>query len=296
VRGYARPIPAPTFDLQAHSLHSDGQLPAGEVVARAAAAGIELFSLTDHDTIDGVPEALHAGARAGIRVVAGTELSALRTDRQDLHLLGYAFDPADPRLAERLAAYRADRELRADRMAGRLEELGFALDRRELEARRAADKPLGRPHLAAAALAADGNAARLRAEEISHVGQFIEAYLVPGAPAWLPRLSPTVEEAIAAIHAAGGLAVWAHPFFELDDPAVVLAEVDRLHAAGLDGVECFYPTHDAAQVAALCDRCEALGLLRTGSSDFHGPDRPGADAFRAFSLYGRAPELGPIAG
>src|SRR5437762_10744034 len=85
---YARPIPAPTFDLQAHSLHSDGQLPAAEVVARAAAAGVELFSLTDHDTIDGVPEALDAGARAGIRVVVGTELSALRTDREDLHLLG----------------------------------------------------------------------------------------------------------------------------------------------------------------------------------------------------------------
>jgi hypothetical protein len=72
--------------------------------------------------------------------------------------------------------------------------------------------------------------------------------------------------------------------------------VDRLHGAGLDGVECFYPTHTAGQVVALCDRCEALGLLRTGSSDFHGPDRPGADAFRGFSLYGRAPELGPIAG
>src|SRR3954469_22277986 len=95
---YPRPIPRPTFDLQAHSLHSDGQLPAAEVVARAAAAGVELFSLTDHDTIDGVAEALQAGDRAGIRVVAGTELSALRTDRDDLHLLGYAFEPGDPDL------------------------------------------------------------------------------------------------------------------------------------------------------------------------------------------------------
>jgi predicted metal-dependent phosphoesterase TrpH len=90
------------------------------------------------------------------------------------------------------------------------------------------------------------------------------------------------------------VAVWAHPFFELDDVDLVLAEVDRLRDAGLDGVECFYPTHTAEQVNALCDRCEELGLLRTGSSDFHGPNRPGADRFRAFELHGREPALGML--
>jgi predicted metal-dependent phosphoesterase TrpH len=257
---------------------------------------VELFSLTDHDTIDGVAEAIEAGGRHGVRVVAGVELTALRTDRDDLHLLGYAFDPLDHGLAELLAASRADRELRAHRMTARLEELGLALDTSELDARRAQGKPIGRPHLAGAALAAEANARRLRAEGIVGVGDFIESYLVPGAPGWLPRLSPTVEEAIAAVHDAGGLAVWAHPFFELADPALVLAEVDRFRAAGLDGVECFYPTHDAEQVHRLCDHCERAGLLRTGSSDFHGPHRPGADRFRDFDLYGREPELGPIAG
>jgi predicted metal-dependent phosphoesterase TrpH len=284
----------PAFDLQAHSVHSDGELPAAEVVARAAAAGVELFSLTDHDTIDGVPEALDAGREHRVRVVSGVEVSALRTEREDLHLLGYAFDPADPGLAERLAAYRADRELRAERMAARLEEAGLALDRTEIDARRAAGKPIGRPHLAAAALAVEANTPRLAAEGIAGIGPFIEAHLVPGAPAWLPRLSPTVQEAIAAVHDAGGLAVWAHPFFELDDAELVLAELERLHAAGLDGVECFYPTHTAAQVAALCDRAEGLGLLRTGSSDFHGPGRPGADRFLAYHLHGRTPALGPL--
>jgi 3',5'-nucleoside bisphosphate phosphatase len=282
------------FDLQAHSLHSDGELPAAEVVARAAAAGVELFSLTDHDTIDGVREALDAGREHRLRVVSGVEITALRTDRDDLHLLGYAFDPADRGLAERLAAYRADRELRAERMVARLEEAGLALDRGEIDARRAAGKPIGRPHLAAAALAVEENGPRLRAADVDGIGPFIEAYLVPGAPAWLPRLSPTVEEAILAVHDADGVAVWAHPFFELDDAKLVLAEVDRLRAAGLDGVECFYPTHTAEEVAALCDRCEALGLLRTGSSDFHGPHRPGADRFLAYDLHGRAPALGVL--
>jgi predicted metal-dependent phosphoesterase TrpH len=282
------------FDLQAHSLHSDGELPAAEVVVRAAAAGVELFSLTDHDTIDGVPEALDAGREQRVRVISGVELTALRTERDDLHLLGYAFDPADRGFGERLAAYRADRELRAERMAARLEDAGLALDRTEIDARRAAGKPIGRPHLAAAVLAVVENAPRLRAAGIDGIGPVIEAYLVPGALAWLPRLSPTVEEAILAVHDAEGVAVWAHPFFELDDTELVLAEVDRLHAAGLDGVECFYPTHDAEQVAALCDRCEALGLLRTGSSDFHGPHRPGADRFLAYDLHGRTPALGVL--
>jgi predicted metal-dependent phosphoesterase TrpH len=296
-QGYARPVSgAPTFDLQAHSQHSDGELPAADVVAGAAAAGVELFSLTDHDTIDGVGEAIEAGGRHGVRVVAGVELTALRTDRDDLHLLGYDFDTLDHRLAERLETYRADRELRAQRMAQRLEELGLTLERAELEARRSAGKPIGRPHLAEAALAGEANAHRLRSEGIFGVGDFIETYLVPGAPAWLPRLSPTVEEAIAAVQDAGGLAVWAHPFFELADPEQVLEEIDRMRAAGLDGVECFYPTHDAEQVHLLCQRCEEAGLLRTGSSDFHGPHRPGADRFRDFELYGRTPELGRIAG
>jgi predicted metal-dependent phosphoesterase TrpH len=286
---------APTFDLQAHSLHSDGELSAADVVALAAAAGVELFSLTDHDTIDGVEEAVEAGERHGVRVVTGVELTALRTERDDLHLLGYGFDPLDHGLGERLAAYRADRELRAQRMAERLEELGLALERGELEARRGAGKPIGRPHLAAAAVNPQANHRRLAAEGIVGVGDFIESYLVPGAPAWLPRLSPTVQEAIAAVHDAGGLAVWAHPFFELADPALVLDEVDRLRSAGLDGVECFYPTHDAEQVHVLCERCQEAGLLRTGASDFHGPNRPGADRFRDFELYGYEPDLGPLA-
>jgi predicted metal-dependent phosphoesterase TrpH len=241
-----------------------------------------------------VPEALDAGREQRVRVISGVELTALRTERDDLHLLGYAFDPGDRGFADRLAAYRADRELRAERMAARLEDAGLALDRTEIDARRAAGKPIGRPHLAAAVLAVEENAPRLRAAGIDGIGPVIEAYLVPGALAWLPRLSPTVEEAILAVHDAEGVAVWAHPCFELDDTELVLAEVDRLHAAGLDGVECFYPTHDAEQVAALCDRCEALGLLRTGSSDFHGPHRPGADRFLAYDLHGRTPALGVL--
>lgn len=290
VPGVARP----TFDLQAHSVHSDGTLPAAKVVARAAAAGVRLLSLTDHDTVDGVDEALKAGRSAGIRVARGVEVTAVRAADADVHVLGYELDHRDPGLASFLGSARADRELRMERMADRMEELGLRFDRSELRARREAGKPVGRPHLAGAVLACEENLERLRAEGADTLDGLFSTYLVEGARAWVPRTQPTVADAIAAIHAAGGVAVWAHPWHDVGVRDEVLAEIDRFRAAGLDGVECFYVEHSREQTEALCDHCEAVGLLRTGSADFHGLDHPRYFRFRAFELYGREPELGPI--
>jgi len=92
-------------------------------------------------------------------------------------------------------------------------------------------------------------------------------------------------------HAAGGVAVWAHPFWDLASPDEVLVEIDRFVADGLDGVECFYPSHTREQVDLLCDRCEAGGLLKTGSGDFHGPGHPIFSGFATFELHGREPDL-----
>lgn len=286
---------APTFDLQSHSLHSDGALPAAEVVRLAAAAGVELLALTDHDTVDGVEEALRAGEAHGVRVVPAVEISAIESGHADVHVLGYALDHRDARLLAALAGWRADRELRAQRMADALRGLGFALADSELERRRAAGEPIGRPHLAAAVVTHPENAARLRAEGVAEPSAFLEAYLIEGAPAFRPRTTPTVEEAIAAIHGAGGVAVWAHPFWDVERDADALATIDRFAGRGLDGVECFYVTHSRKQTLLLCDRCQELGLLRTGSSDFHGPGHAHFDRFAAFDLHGREPELGPIA-
>jgi 3',5'-nucleoside bisphosphate phosphatase len=105
-----------------------------------------------------------------------------------------------------------------------------------------------------------------------------------------------VEEAIALIHDAGGLAVWAHPFWNLAEPAEVLGALDRFRVCGLDGVEAFYVTHTEAQTRLLAGRATELGLLSTGSSDFHGPAHPAFAAFRAHRTYGLTPALGPLAG
>jgi predicted metal-dependent phosphoesterase TrpH len=175
-------------------------------------------------------------------------------------------------------------------MADRLRELGFALD--EAPLRR---ETLGRPHLAEALLSHPANAERLRAEGIAGKNDLFPRYLVPGAIAYVPRSRPTVPEAIELIHAAGGVAVWAHPFWDLDDPDETLASLREFVAHGLDGVEAFYPTHDARQARLLHGFASEHGLLSTGSTDFHGPGHERFDRFRGFSLHGLTPNLGPLA-
>ncbi len=286
---------SPRFDLQAHSDQSDGALSPGQVVRRAQAAGVELLALSDHDTVSGVSEALQAGRTAGISVATAVELSAVDSEAEDLHVLGYGLDHDDPGLVESLERFRSDRGARIWRMAAALEALGLHVDRTTLEARSASGRSLGRPHLARAVLDEPRNEARLADERLADATQILQAYLIRGAPAYRGRTTPTVEEAITAIHAAGGVAVWAHPFWDISDAARVVATIERFVRLGLDGVEAFYITHDRPQTLLLADTCERLGLLSTGSSDFHGPEHPLFSRFRAFSLQGREPRLGPIA-
>src|SRR5205085_5275390 len=143
----------PTFDLQSHSLHSDGALEPAGVVEAAAQAGVELLALSDHDTVDGVQAAADAADQVGIRLVPAVEISSVDGDQQDLHVLGYMVDHHDPVLRERLESWRADREHRAAAMADALRELGYQLDESELARRRSEGKPIGRPHLADAVVA-----------------------------------------------------------------------------------------------------------------------------------------------
>jgi 3',5'-nucleoside bisphosphate phosphatase len=286
----------PTFDLQSHSRHSDGALAPSEVVAAAARAGVELLALSDHDSVDGLPEARGAATDAGIRLVPAVEISAIDRRQSDLHILGYLVDDGDPVLLSRLQGYRAQREGRAQAMAQALRELGFELDREALDARAAQGKSIGRPHLAQAAVSHPANAERLAAEQREEASAFLVAYLIAGRPAFRAREGPSVADSIDAIHDAGGVAVWAHPFWDIADAAAVLETVDRFRSFGIDGVECFYPTHGPEQAALLADRCTKLGLLSTGSSDYHGPTHRSFSQFRAFSTYGREPALGPIAG
>lgn len=283
------------FDLQSHSTVSDGELSPAAVVAAAAAAGIELLALTDHDAVDGIDEALAAGAQHGVTLVPALELSVLDSGRGDLHLCGYLLDHHHPELRQTLLACRADRASRADQMADALEACGLQVDRAPLHARGASGSAVGRPHLARAVLDHPANAERLIGEALRDIGAIIEAYLIPGRPGFVLRPAPTMEEGIALIHEAGGLAVWAHPFWDVDSGDEVRDSIDRFAAMGLDGVEAFYTTHSEAQTRVAVEHCRGHGLLTTGSADFHGPQHPRFNAFGAFETYDLTPDLGPIA-
>jgi hypothetical protein len=289
---------APRFDLQSHSIHSDGELPAVDVVRVAAEAGVELLALSDHDTVSGVSEALAEGERAGVRVVPAVEISAVDdggAEPRELHILGYEIAYEDPAFAKTLADFLADRERRTLRMAGALEEVGFELDRHEIDERTAAGQPIGRPHLANAVLGAPANAPRLAEEGIDDVGSLIRAYLIEGKPAFRMRETPTVAQAVQAIHDAGGVAVWAHPFWDIKEPDEVVDSLQRFRGCGIDGVEAFYITHDREQTELLARHAAYLEMLTTGSADFHGPSNRLFSRFLAFDTFGIEPNLGPIA-
>ncbi|MGO9490121.1 MAG: PHP domain-containing protein [Solirubrobacteraceae bacterium] len=289
---------APRFDLQSHSTNSDGVLPAQEVVALAAQAGVQLLALSDHDTIGGVAEAVAAGQSHGVTVVPAVEISAVDDGSpapRELHILGYLIDYTGPPMTERLEEFLADREKRTLRMRDGLRQVGFDLDESEIEERIAAGKPIGRPHLAGAVLRAPANAQRLEDEGIDDIGSLIRAYLIEGRPAFRLRETPTVAQAIEAIHEAGGVAVWAHPFWDISDPGEVLSSLERFHALGIDGVEAFYITHDEEQTRLLADTAGRLGMLTTGSADFHGPENRQFHSFMDFQTFGIEPNLGPIA-
>jgi predicted metal-dependent phosphoesterase TrpH len=291
----SQPSDAPTFDLQSHSVHSDGELAPANVVEAAQRAGVELLALSDHDSVAGVAEARRAAREHGIALVPAVEISVLDPAAQDLHLLGYLIDIEDPDLLGQLERSRADREQRADRIVARLKDLGWAVDEPFLADHVAAGKTVGRPHLAQAVYHHPDNSARLVAEGLHDPTAFLVAYLIEGTPGFLPRHAPTVEEAIAVVHGAGGVAVWAHPFWDIDAGPEVLETLRRFHGLGLDGVEAFYVTHTREQTELLSSRADELGLLSTGSADYHGPAHRQFNHFRAFATYGLTPNLGPIA-
>ena len=279
---------APTFDLQSHSTYSDGALAPAEVVARAANAGVKLLALTDHDTVDGVAEALAAARVKNIGVVPAAELSSVHGPHEDLHILGYALDHTDSTLLDALEDFRADRVRRIFAMADRLRELGFELDD---EGFRAHPAP-GRPHIADALLAHPANAQRLRDEGIDGKNALFPAYLVPGAPGYVRRSRPTVARGDRR-----------HPRrrrprrlgASVLGPREPLPTLHEFADHGIDGVEAFYATHTAEQTVRLHAAARERGLLTTGSADFHGPAHEHFNAFRAFELHGLEPDLGRIA-
>lgn len=235
-----------------HSTASDGSLPAGEVIEAAARARLEAVALTDHDTLAGVPEAAAAGARLGVRVVPGVELSA--HDKGEVHMLGLHISRPEP-LEARLVGFREARRTRAMRIVERLNELGVPVTMDDVM-KHAGSGAVGRPHVARAIV----SLGRARDQR-----EAFDRWLGAGKPAYVEKEYLAMRDAIALVHQAGGIAVLAHP-----GASATRARLEELRGLGLDGVEVRHPGHTAEDVARIGALAEHLELLPSGGSDWHG--------------------------
>ena len=247
-------------DFHLHSTASDGVKSPTWVMETAAANGVRVLSLTDHDTTEGYAEAKLAAERLGLRLIPGIELS---TDygKADVHLLGFGFDVRSERLQEYLRWLRESRIGRAEKIVSILAELGAPIDvRRVFEI--AGEATVGRPHIARALM---------EAGHVKSVQDAFDRYLATNGPADVPRAKLLPDQAIEELHSAGGVVFVAHAIFIGEQYADVVADFAR---AGLDGIETYYKHYSPQQVREHRAVGERLGLAFSGGSDFHGLGNP----------------------
>jgi predicted metal-dependent phosphoesterase TrpH len=255
------------IDLHTHSTASDGTDTPAELVAAAVAAGLDVVALTDHDTTAGWAEAVDT-LPEGLRLIRGAEFSCIAPDGRggqvSVHLLGYLFDPASEAITAEQIRLRDERRLRLRAMAQRMSADGFPVDPDALFGGLAPDAPVGRPHLARALVAAG---------VVDSVAEAFHRFLNTGGPYYLSRADTDVSTAVRMIRTAGGVSVLAHAAARRRGPVVDLSVIAELAAEGLGGVEVDHPDHSGDDRIALRDLALALGLVITGSSDYHGTNK-----------------------
>lgn len=248
-------------DLHLHSTASDGRAAPAAVVRAAAARGLAGLSLTDHDTVDGIPEAAEEAGRLGVEFLVGAELSANQPGRS-VHLLAYGFDTVDAALQEFFADFRADRHRRMETMVARLNDLGVGLSVADV-LRESGDGVPTRAHVGRA-LVAGGWA--------PNPDSAFARWIARGRPAFVEKRRSPPEEVIRLVHSAGGVVLLAHPGRDF-----TAADIAELVEAGLDGLEIRHPRNGPRERRML-ERLTAAGdLLRGGGSDWHGADSGGAE-------------------
>ena len=252
------------IDLHVHSNASDGTFAPAEVVRLAREGGLKALALTDHDTIDGLAEAVAAGAAYGVEVIPGVEVSA-RYPGGTMHILGLDIDFSNGHLDQRLAVLKRARVERNPQIIAKLNALGIPITLEQV-ARISGQGQMGRPHIARALM---------EAGYVRSIQEAFDLYLRYQGKAYVPKFRFPPEQAIAMIREVQGVPVLAHPFtLGLGSARALKNTLEKLMALGLAGIEAIYAEHTPEQEALYLRLARELGLLVSGGSDFHGDNKP----------------------
>src|SRR5260370_22767102 len=241
-------------DLHLHTFFSDGTYSPEEMVSKARLKELAAIALTDHDTVEGCARTAAACKTAGLEFIPGTELTAEHDDHE-LHILGYLIDTLHPNLLAQIARFQEVRQNRIREIVERLNQPHGPLAT-EAVFKLANCRAPGRPHVARALV---------QAGLCSSLDEAFERFLKKNRPAWVPKLKISAADAIALIHDAGGVAVWAHPGLSHADEVI-----SGLVEADLDGIECFHTKHSTSLSEHYLEMADDFDLLVTGGSDCHG--------------------------
>ncbi len=252
------------IDLHVHSTASDGSFPPAEVVRQAKAGGLTAMALTDHDTVDGLAEAVAAGDREGVEVIPGVEISA-QCPGGTMHILGLFVDYHNGRLDERLAVLKQARIDRNPQIIKKLNDLNIPITMARVEEISGGGQ-VGRPHIARALM---------EAGYVTSIQQAFDIFLRKGGKAYVSKYRFPPSEALTMIREAKGIPVLAHPFtLGLGSAFALKNMLVELKGQGLAGIEVFYSEHTPEQEALYLKLARELDLLVTGGSDYHGLNKP----------------------
>jgi len=257
-----------TVDLHTHTTKSDGQTPPRELIRLAKATGVHVIAVTDHDTVEALPECLEEGRAQGVRVIPGIEVSS-RFEGHDVHVLGLGIDHASPSLNARLAELHESRRVRVGKICEKLGGLGIALDPADV-LREAGGKSVGRRHVARALL---------KKGLVRTIDEAFDKYLGQNSPANVPANEMTPTDAARLILDHGGIPALAHPGF-LEDPAVVERILD---SAPIRAIEVFHRYRSATRHLRFLELARRRLLRVTGGSDFHGDEHPKNGSLGSFT-------------
>lgn len=251
------------IDLHTHSTYSDGTFTPEELLREAARLGLSALALTDHDTIDGLAEFMESGKRYGVFTVPGVEIGvdSKLPNNGHIHILGLFIDPYSTQLQQTLRYLRAQRNLRAEKIIRKLNELNIPISVEELRAE-AGEGAIGRPHVAKILL---------RRGVVGSIQEAFDVYLAKGKPAYIAKETLGEAAALKLIHDAGGLSILAHPhLMNYDTFAEARDKILKLKTLGLDGIEVYYSGMPREYTEQLLTLAEEQDLVLSGGSDFHG--------------------------